>query len=123
MRTSFPLLNPPMHFPTPYHHRLVKSHQSFRLALCDSFNTPEALGILQTLVSRANVYISQSGAKPNVAILESVASWVSKMLRMFGLGEGPAIEGTVGWGECVLDGDGVGMENRNVSAFNVLSSC
>ena len=33
----------------------------------------------------------------NVGVLQNVAQWVTKMLRMFGLGEGSAAPG-VGWG-------------------------
>ena len=44
----------------------------------------------------------------NVGLLEIVAAWVGKMLRMFGLGEGELNE--IGWGE-----ERQGDDNVNVS--------
>ena len=67
--------------------RLHTSQAAFRVALCDSFNTPLALEILLKLVSRTNVYITERGKGVNTAVLERVARWVGRMLRIFGLGE------------------------------------
>ena len=80
-----------------YSHRLNESKLAFRSALCDSFNTPEALKLLRDLVSRTNVYINTRGKSINVALVEQSARWVGNMLRMFGLGEGEKIE--LGWGQ------------------------
>lgn len=84
--------------------RLVKAQHAFREALCDSFNTQQALSVLLGLVSKSNIYISQTSNKANVGVLANVARWTTKMLRMFGLGEGPYVEGFIGWGESVLEG-------------------
>ena len=84
-----------------------ESQKSFRAALCDSFNTPLALDVLRELVSRTNVYINTQGSKVNVDLVETVAQWISRMLRMFGLGEGGSAE--VGWGQ----------ENKESGATNV----
>ena len=43
----------------------------------------------------------------NVDLVETVAQWISRMLRMFGLGEGGSAE--VGWGQ----------ENKESGATNV----
>ena len=77
--------------------RLNESKLAFRSALCDSFNTPEALKILRDLVSRTNVYINTRAKNLNVALVEQSARWVGDMLRMFGLGEGERLE--LGWGQ------------------------
>jgi len=45
------------------------------------------------------VYISSSGKALNVGVVTRVARWVGDMLRMFGLGEGPWLEGEIGWGQ------------------------
>ncbi|KLO15365.1 cysteinyl-tRNA synthetase [Schizopora paradoxa] len=74
-----------------------KTQQTFREALCDSFNTPEAITALTTLVSRYNVYAQ--GKDLNVSLVKRIALWETKMLRMFGLGEGPVVEGEIGWGK------------------------
>ena len=53
--------------------------------------------MLRDLVSRTNVYINSRGKDLEVGVVVRVASWVGKMLRMFGLGEGEASE--IGWGQ------------------------
>ncbi|KIJ38541.1 hypothetical protein M422DRAFT_781445 [Sphaerobolus stellatus SS14] len=68
---------------------LVKAQGDYRAALCDSFNTPQAIIVLRDLVSQANIYITQASGKPNVGVIESVARWIGKMLRILGLEEGP----------------------------------
>lgn len=77
------------------------SQSRFRAALCDSFNTPLALEVLLRLVSRVNVYINDQSSNLNVSVIERIASWIGKMLRMFGLGEGDSIvsDNVLGWGE------------------------
>ena len=75
-----------------------KSQDAFRAALCDSFNTPAALEVLLKLVSRINVYISSRGRNVNTDVVEQVASWIGRMLRMFGLGEGNSTRTEIGWG-------------------------
>jgi cysteinyl-tRNA synthetase len=47
-------------------------------------------------VSKTNVYINSQGKNLNVAVVENVARWVGRMLRVFGLGEGDNSE--IGWG-------------------------
>ena len=78
-------------------YRFDESRIGFRTALCDSFNTPVALDILRDLVSRTNVYINSQGPKVNVDLVESVAQWISRMLRIFGLDEGESTG--LGWGQ------------------------
>ncbi|KAF9653973.1 hypothetical protein BDM02DRAFT_3107158 [Thelephora ganbajun] len=78
---------------------LEKAQADFRAALCDSFNTPVALDILRDIVSKTNVYINSSGKALNVGAVVRTARWVGDMLRMFGLGEGPWLEGEIGWGQ------------------------
>ena len=52
--------------------------------------------MLRDIVSQTNTYIT-SGAKLDVSVIERIARWVGKMLRMFGLGEGESSE--IGWGQ------------------------
>jgi len=46
------------------------------------------------------VYISRGRKDVNIGVLRSIATWVTRMLRMFGLAEGSAagISGAIGWG-------------------------
>ena len=97
---------------------LVSAQSAFRAALCDSFNTPQALDIMLKLISRANVYITQASSKTNVGVLKNIAQWVGKMLRMFGLGEGPETEGAIGWGESVPEGESASVDVRQPSSFS-----
>ncbi|KAI8993929.1 tRNA synthetases class I (C) catalytic domain-containing protein [Trametes punicea] len=76
---------------------LHASQAAFRAALCDSFNTPEALNVLRELVSKTNVYIRAPEGNLEIGLIQRVARWVGDMLRMFGLGEGETQE--IGWGQ------------------------
>lgn len=97
----------------------MSAQSAFRVALCDSFNTPQALDVILKLVSRTNVYIVQASGKANVGVLERIAQWVGKMLRMFGLGEGPQVEGTIGWGESVTEGESSSVDVCESSSFSI----
>ncbi|KAJ3996051.1 tRNA synthetases class I (C) catalytic domain-containing protein [Lentinula boryana] len=114
-----------------YHHYedlekelVVKFHQSqytFRAALCDSFNTPEALDVLRDLVSRTNTYINSRGKAVNLGVVQNIARWVGKMLRMFGLGEGESSE--IGWGqEGNVEGGAVNREEILMPYLRTLST-
>lgn len=78
-----------------------EAQRAFRAALCDSFNTPLALEVLMKLVSRTNIYINSQGRNLNIDIVEQIARWVGRMLRVFGLGEGAVASSDteIGWGE------------------------
>ncbi|KAH7889094.1 tRNA synthetases class I (C) catalytic domain-containing protein [Phlebopus sp. FC_14] len=100
---------------------IYESRLAFRIALCDSFNTPEALKILRDLVSRTNIYINSRGKLLNVGLVEQSARWVGDMLRMFGLGEGEKSD--VGWGQEIRgDADSVNREDVLMPYLRVLSS-
>lgn len=86
---------------------LYRTKTSFRASLCDSFNTPEALGHLRELVSRTNVYINTHGKELNTGLVNNVATWIGDMLRMFGLGEGVGEKSEIGWGTLTLDSDDI----------------
>jgi len=100
---------------------LNESKLAFRAALCDSFNTPEALRVLRDLVSRTNIYINTRAKSINVALVEQSARWVGDMLRMFGLGEGEKLE--LGWGqETTGDADSGNREELLLPYLRALSS-
>ncbi|KAG6331373.1 hypothetical protein ID866_7716 [Astraeus odoratus] len=100
---------------------LYQSKHAFRAALCDSFNTPEALKVLRDLVSRTNVYINSRGKELNVGLVEQSARWIGEMLRMFGLGEGERHE--LGWGTEQSDNSsGINRDEVLMPYLRVLSS-
>ncbi|KAF8160698.1 tRNA synthetases class I (C) catalytic domain-containing protein [Crassisporium funariophilum] len=111
------------HFEAPEHELLANLYQSqaaFRESLCDSFNTPGAIDGLRDLVSRTNVYINSRGKAQNVALVQNIAQWVGKMLRMFGLGEGEKTE--LGWGQLDETGGNANREEILMPYLRTLSS-
>ncbi|KAG8991512.1 hypothetical protein FRB90_001314 [Tulasnella sp. 427] len=93
---------------------LAETQISFRASLSDSFNTPEALDHLLELISRTNVYLQRGRSNINVGLVERIAGWVTKMLRMFGLGEGPITRNTIGWSEVEIDGETSGADRDTI---------
>jgi cysteinyl-tRNA synthetase len=86
--------------------RYHRAQAEFRAALCDSFNTPVAIGVIMDLIGKVNQYFSARGRDLNVEPVRVVAEWITRMLRMFGLGEGAYTEGSVGWGKVGEEGSG-----------------
>ncbi|SOV09353.1 probable cysteinyl-tRNA synthetase [Ustilago sp. UG-2017a] len=89
---------------------LEEGQQAFREAMCDSFDTPKGMEILLDLVSKANVYEKSHDkrADVNIGVLTAVARYVGDMLKMLGLGEGPALAAIqeIGWGVADESGEG-----------------
>lgn len=80
----------------------------FRAALCDSFDTSKGLYTLLDLVSVANVYLNRGRSNVNIPAVAAVEEWVTRMLRMLGLGEGSPTDAngirSVGWGTAPVAG-------------------
>jgi cysteinyl-tRNA synthetase len=95
---------------------LAQAQMNFRKAMCDSFDTPNGIAALLDLVSKCNVYERNRGrGAVNVSVLEAVAVYVGKMLRMFGLGEGVVREGSIGWGDAAKQGEpGTNLDREEV---------
>ncbi|KAL0581043.1 cysteinyl-tRNA synthetase [Marasmius crinis-equi] len=100
--------------------RFHETQANFRAALCDSFNTPEALNAIRDLVSRTNTYINSRGKNVNVGVVENIARWTGKMLRMFGLGESESTE--IGWGQESKGGETFNREEVLMPYLRSLSS-
>ncbi|GAA5841955.1 hypothetical protein JCM5353_004220 [Sporobolomyces roseus] len=98
--------------------KLETAQLDFRASLADSFDTPRALQILLDLVSASNVYLSRGRQNVNVGVLSAVSEWVTRMLRMFGLGEGSATdskgEKLVGWGAASQSGEGETVDREAI---------
>ncbi|GAA5945967.1 hypothetical protein JCM3775_007564 [Rhodotorula graminis] len=89
--------------------KLESAQLAFRAALCDSFDTPTALQTLLDLVSQTNIYLARGRSSTNIRAVLAVSEYVTRMLRMFGLGEGSPVEGpagerVVGWGTAPVPG-------------------
>ncbi|CAE6448292.1 unnamed protein product [Rhizoctonia solani] len=79
---------------------LTQTQHAYRVALCDSFNTSEAMQRVLELVSRTNVYVARGRSRVNFGVVAHIARWVTEALRVFGLG-GDSL-GVIGW---AADGD------------------
>jgi len=84
------------------------AQHNFRIALCDSFNTPQAVQVLLEIIAKVNIYFTTRGREYNIEPVVTIAQWVTRMLKMFGLGEagGSDIGGSssIGWGQAGEDG-------------------
>ncbi|XP_064401843.1 cysteine--tRNA ligase, cytoplasmic-like [Halichondria panicea] len=58
---------------------------SVHAALCDSIDTVCAMRELRQLVSASNIYCSQGNPPPNVRLLHTVATYITDMLKLFGV--------------------------------------
>lgn len=93
---------------------LKEAQTALHERLSDSFDTPSAITILVNIVSTANVYMtSRSRKETNVVVLHTVADWVTRILRIFGLGEGGEADGSgrriIGWGQARSAGEAVAI--------------
>ncbi|WVR05035.1 cysteine-tRNA ligase [Kwoniella sp. DSM 27419] len=110
------------HFEEPEKALMADLHQAqhdFRVALCDSFNTPNAINVLLDLVAKVNVYFSSRGRDVNLEPVTAIAQWITRMLKMFGLGEGSAVTDAtaVGWGKEGDDAAGSGDFEAKLDPF------
>ncbi|KAI7935855.1 hypothetical protein MJO28_016726 [Puccinia striiformis f. sp. tritici] len=88
------------------------TQKEYHDALCDSFNTPEAMKLLLSLVAESNKFISnhlheiRNDSTPiHVFILSKIAIWITKMLDVFGLSEASLLKNDddddrIGWNLC-----------------------
>ncbi|CAG8805122.1 24719_t:CDS:10, partial [Cetraspora pellucida] len=54
-------------------------------ALCDSFNTPTAMDEIMELINKTNIYVSAGRNNISMYVLENIAKYVTKMLKIFGV--------------------------------------
>jgi cysteinyl-tRNA synthetase len=66
--------------------KLEDSREAYNAALCDNFNTKEAIIILMDLVRSTNAYTDALSGQPSCTfLLENVAKFLNKSLTTFGL--------------------------------------
>ncbi|GES93051.1 cysteinyl-tRNA synthetase [Rhizophagus clarus] len=71
---------------------LREKQVAIHTALCDSINTPAAMSELMELINKTNIYLSNGRNNINVYVLENVAKYATKMLRIFGVIGNSALE-------------------------------
>lgn len=98
-----------------FHNRKSAVHQ----ALCDNVDTRTAMEEMRVLVGQSNSYIAgrkSAKLKPNRLLLESIAVYLTDMLKIFG-----AIEEPVSIGFPVGQSQSVDLETTVMPYLNVLS--
>lgn len=76
---------------------LLAKQEAVREALCDSFNTPQAIQELFELMTLTNSYISQSPSLIKIPLVRQVSKFVFHIMKCFGIyedGDFPAVVGT-----------------------------
>jgi len=66
----------------------LTARQSVHESLLDNFNTKEAMGALLKVINEANAYLRTANAKPSVLLLRSIASYITEILKVFGVVSG-----------------------------------
>lgn len=92
-----------------------EAQADFHENMCNSIDTKGALSTLQGLVSKVNTYRAERGANNiNLDVIKVAAEWITRMLLMFGLGEGPvaASGGQIGWGKLNKAATNGGVRDR-----------
>jgi cysteinyl-tRNA synthetase len=72
---------------------LDRARSGLDAALCDSFNTPQAMQVILDLISATNIYMS---ATPSLSVVKEVARWVTRIVNMFGLDSNSSPD-PIGW--------------------------
>ena len=91
------------------HSKLLETQRAVHAALCDDFDTPSVIRLLQSLVSDTNKYMAGDAIVPSV--LSNAAGYVSRIFRVFGLIEPSQ---TVGFSE---GGAGGASKEETVAPF------
>jgi len=71
---------------------LDDARRKLDLALCDSFNTAEAMDVILELITATNIYMRSTSS---LAFVKEAARWITRITAIFGLDSIPA--STVGW--------------------------
>jgi cysteinyl-tRNA synthetase len=89
------------------HASTVAMNDAVHKALCDNFNTPDAITAVLTTITEANKYMEAAAAAPNSFVLTKAARDVGAVLRVFGLVDGNDNVVLSGDGGAGADGDAV----------------
>jgi len=85
---------------------LEKAQKDIEAALSDSFDTPRAMRVLSELIKYANIHAGSHRADADVAGLEAIARWVTKMVGIFGLdANAKAPYNGLGWASSAANGN------------------
>lgn len=85
----------------------LSARQSVHESLLDNFNTKDAMGALMKVINEANVYLRTPDARPSTLLLRAIATYVTEILKVFGVIDGADDFGFKSGG----DGAGGGAES------------
>ncbi|KAL3797528.1 hypothetical protein HJC23_009892 [Cyclotella cryptica] len=89
----------------------LTARQLVHESLLDNFNTKDAMMALLKVISEANTYLRTSNSKPSVLLLRAIATYITQILKVFGVVNGSDDFGFGGAGDGRGDaGDGNGSE-------------
>ncbi|KAL7489801.1 hypothetical protein ACHAW6_015517 [Cyclotella cf. meneghiniana] len=89
----------------------LTARQMVHESLLDNFNTKEAMMALLKVINEANTYLRASNSKPCVLLLRAIATYITQILKVFGVINGSDDFGFGGAGDGIGDaGDGNGSE-------------
>lgn len=84
---------------------LKKAKEDMSIALCNSFDTPQALKVIDELIGKANIHMSPTlNEGLDLLGLEAIGRWITKMVGIFGLdANATAPYAGLGWTRNVSD--------------------
>mmetsp|Transcript_25766 Transcript_25766/g.55651 ORF Transcript_25766/g.55651 Transcript_25766/m.55651 type:complete len:799 (-) Transcript_25766:74-2470(-) len=92
-------------------HKLAEAYlaarQSVHENLLDNFNTKDAMGALLKIINEANAYLRTPNAQPSTLLLRAIATYITEILKVFGVIDGADDFGFGSGG----DGAGSGSES------------
>lgn len=95
---------------------LTEAKRDIHSHLCDSFNTPKVMYTIRNLVSAVNSYLSKNSSEPNYALLRAVSTYITDILRIFGV---VRKEHTIGFAE---SSSGADVENLLIPFLDTLAN-
>lgn len=101
------------------HAMLTKTQAGVHEALCDSFNTPQAVHLLSELVSAANIYLQLPVSEIKEPLIRSISRYVFKILKCFGVYTDDDTPSQLTENQ---DGASVGYEEQITPLMNILSN-
>lgn len=81
---------------------LEQAKKDLHAALSNSFDTPRAMRVLGEIIKTANLHIREHGSDADLAAVEAVARWITKLVGIFGLdtNASPPYDG-LGWASSI----------------------
>lgn len=84
---------------------LEQAKKEVEAALVNSFDTPRAMLVILKLVNATNVYLKDHKDSDNLAEVEAIGRWITKMVGIFGLdAHAHAPYDGLGWASAMADG-------------------